>query len=282
MKTRIILGACMIAAIALGFWIDAQRQSTVLLSTLIALLGCAGYWELCRMRPGLGGGWGAAIRLAGVCGTAAWYVLAWAESSSGSIDPRYSWWVSAATVFGLFLPAVLAADHEKALESVLTSLLGVILFGFLCSFVLRIYNLDRDVWLSAYFIFGVKGNDIVAYFCGRAFGRHRFLKVSPKKTLEGCGSAVVFSIAWFLLGEWLWPGIFFGWPVSIALGIIFSVLTQLGDLSESLIKRAFGVKDSAALLPEFGGVLDLIDSTLFSSCFFWTILELSAQMAARR
>ncbi len=123
-----------------------------------------------------------------------------------------------------------------------------------------------------FFVLGVKGNDIAAYFTGRAIGRHTFLKVSPKKTLEGCAAAVIFSAVWFVGASLLWPGRFFHWPQAILLGIIFSVTVQVGDLAESLIKRSCGVKDSAALLPEFGGVLDLIDSTIFSGFLFWSLL----------
>jgi len=64
----------------------------------------------------------------------------------------------------------------------------------------------------------------------------------------------------------------FGWLPAIALGIILAFSAVIGDLSESLIKRLYGVKDSGSLLPEFGGVLDIIDSFIFSGFVFWYLL----------
>ena len=81
-------------------------------------------------------------------------------------------------------------------------------------------------------------------------------------------------MAWFCgAGYWL-PEYFFEWPWAILFGIILSVSTQLGDLTESVLKRYYRVKDSASLLPEFGGVLDLIDSFLFSGFLFWCLLSI--------
>ena len=65
----------------------------------------------------------------------------------------------------------------------------------------------------------------------------------------------------------------FPWPRGILLGIILSVASQVGDLSESLIKRYYQVKDSGILLPEFGGVLDLTDSFSYCGLLFWLFLE---------
>ena len=62
-----------------------------------------------------------------------------------------------------------------------------------------------------------------------------------------------------------------GWPGGIAFGIILGVSAAIGDLSESLMKRLYGVKDSGSLLPEVGGVLDMIDSFIFSGFVFWVL-----------
>lgn len=123
------------------------------------------------------------------------------------------------------------------------------------------------------------GSDTCAYFVGRAFGRRPlYAAVSPNKTIAGAiGGMLGGVIAAAGLGSsWLLPQI----PVAhgIALGVLGSVCGQLGDLVESLIKRTFGVKDSGALLPGHGGMLDRVDGLLFVApvVYFYAALVAAA------
>ena len=107
-------------------------------------------------------------------------------------------------------------------------------------------------------------SDTVAYFCGRAFGKHKlYPAVSPAKSWEGAAGGVLGScIATVGVGSlWLLPDL----PIAhaIPLGIVGSVAGQTGDLVESMLKRTFGVKDSSKILPGHGGLLDRIDALLF-------------------
>jgi phosphatidate cytidylyltransferase len=172
-----------------------------------------------------------------------------------------------------FTCVICRAEPQKAIHPLLLTLAGPLLVGLLFSYALKLYQLPRGTLIGVVFFFGIKGNDIAAYLVGKAIGRIRFLKVSPRKTLEGCLAAVVFSIGWFTAVGALWPAVFFPWPWAVPAGILLSISSQIGDLSESVLKRAYGVKDSGILLPEFGGVLDLIDSTLLSGFLFWSFLQ---------
>jgi len=108
------------------------------------------------------------------------------------------------------------------------------------------------------------GNDTLAYFAGHAFGKHKLLpRISPKKTWEGffggvAGSLLGVSLVWWLL---LREDLSLGGALAIGAGA--SVLGPLGDLAESLVKRAAGVKDSSNIIPGHGGLLDRVDALLF-------------------
>ena len=152
----------------------------------------------------------------------------------------------------------------------------------------------RQQWAGAFYVLYlllvVWAGDIFAYFVGRSMGRHLMSpRISPKKTWEGAVASVLASVAvgWLLFhyalplsSALLRAGLIgrrdglFGLeqpamgPI-IVLTIILNVAAQLGDLVESLIKRGAGVKDSGALLPGHGGMLDRIDALLFAAPVLW-------------
>ncbi|MBW4546627.1 MAG: phosphatidate cytidylyltransferase [Symplocastrum torsivum CPER-KK1] len=116
--------------------------------------------------------------------------------------------------------------------------------------------------------------DIGAYFFGKFFGRTRLSIISPKKTVEGAIFGVAGSIAVAIAGAWYlhWPS----WQVSgIILGTLVGIASLLGDLTESMMKRDAGVKDSGQLIPGHGGMLDRTDSYVFTAplvYYFVTLL----------
>jgi phosphatidate cytidylyltransferase len=152
----------------------------------------------------------------------------------------------------------------------------------------------RQQWAGAfyllYLLLVVWAGDIFAYFVGKSMGRHLMApRISPRKTWEGAAASLVASVGvGWLLFHYALPlssallraglierrdGIF--GPEQPAMGpiivltIVLNVAAQLGDLVESLIKRGAGVKDSGAILPGHGGMLDRIDALLFASPVLW-------------
>lgn len=116
--------------------------------------------------------------------------------------------------------------------------------------------------------------DTCAYFFGRAFGKTKIApKLSPNKTVEGAIAGLVGTIAVAILAGWV---IKLPWYHGLALGLIFGVLSQLGDLSESSIKRELGIKDFGAIVPGHGGILDRFDSLLFTgpAAYYYAVLFL--------
>jgi phosphatidate cytidylyltransferase len=152
----------------------------------------------------------------------------------------------------------------------------------------------RQQWAGAFYVLYlllvVWAGDIFAYFVGKSVGRHLMApRISPKKTWEGAAASLLASVAvgWLLFshaeqisstllraGLITRPGGMYGLEIPamgpvILLTIALNIAAQLGDLVESLIKRGAGVKDSGALLPGHGGMLDRIDALLFAAPVLW-------------
>lgn len=115
--------------------------------------------------------------------------------------------------------------------------------------------------------------DTAAYFAGRAFGKHKlFPRVSPNKTWEGAIAGFLAAVVVFVAGRALvLPYLSLGSAVTC--GVIVGLFGQLGDLAESLLKRDAGVKDSSALIPGHGGVLDRFDSLMFVAPLLFFYLD---------
>lgn len=234
--------------IAAGGWewgrLNGLPQGTNVALGAITLVLCAGAWALgWPQRPSL---------LLWLVVGAAW-VLAGAALLKGGVDgwPRTPRAVR--VVVGVLALAVAWLAMAQA------RVIGV-------NFLLSVLVL---VWVA----------DIVAYFAGRAFGG-RFTKqrlapvISPKKSWEGVWGGlvgvVVLAVAWALADQSLQAAVpslhsrlaTLGWPVVVLGAVFLGVMSVVGDLTESLVKRSAGIKDSSQLLPGHGGVLDRVDALL--------------------
>lgn len=138
---------------------------------------------------------------------------------------------------------------------------------------------DHGAWLVAGLVLVVKSGDIGAYFTGMAVGRHKLIPwLSPKKTIEGGIGALLFG---GLAGAGL-AALTAGQPENMSLsmtagvvgGVSLAFVGGLGDLLESLLKRAADAKDSGSIVPGMGGILDVLDSPLVAGPVAWLILRL--------
>ncbi|MBV5260200.1 phosphatidate cytidylyltransferase [Synechococcus moorigangaii CMS01] len=137
-------------------------------------------------------------------------------------------------------------------------------YGYLPGSWTEWFDLPQALKLTFVVMVCIWAADIGAYFMGKWFGKTKLSAISPKKTVEGAifgalGTiAVAIAGAWYL--GWSW------WPVTGALlGLLISVTTLLGDLTESIMKRDAGFKDSGQLIPGHGGILDRTDSYVFTA-----------------
>lgn len=172
-------------------------------------------------------------------------------------------------VYLIYLFTLSVFSHGKlVLEDVFATYATV--FYIMASFGALVMLRDREfgLYLVILTLYGPWISDVFAYFCGRLFGRHKLIPdVSPKKTVEGAIGGVVFcALAAMLYGFILKT--FIGEITSVSylslalIGVVIAVISQIGDLIMSHIKRKYGIKDYGFILPGHGGILDRFDSVL--------------------
>jgi phosphatidate cytidylyltransferase len=171
----------------------------------------------------------------------------------------------------LLLLSILYMGISENLSSTISHMgimfFGMFYIGFLLSHVSLIRNLASGKQWVLFLIITVWAGDASALLCGSLFGRHKlYPKISPKKTYEGLAGGIVGSIMVALAFALIFiPQLEIGSCILLAIGL--GVLGQLGDFTESMLKRGAQVKDSGSLIPGHGGMLDRLDSLLFSAPF---------------
>ncbi len=150
------------------------------------------------------------------------------------------------------------------------TLAGALYFGWIGAYLISLRELPEGQWWVLMVLPAVWLADSGAYFIGRAFGKHKMSpRLSPKKSWEGyLGGVLVGTLGTallaLLLSTWTGPGSDITPLRGAVMGLIIALVTPLGDLGESMIKRQVGVKDSGSLLPGHGGAFDRIDSWLWA------------------
>jgi phosphatidate cytidylyltransferase len=282
---RLVLGPALIALLAALFALDAAAGTRAWVLLGLALcLAVRATWELCDL---------VSVRAA----TPTWGLLAglnaaviasnWLPAEGGHARLGWSMLTLGLAAGVLFLKGVFRYRASgSTLETLGAELLTLCYVGLFFSLTLQLR------WVSggslgylplASLLVVTKCGDSMAFFAGRRFGRHKMSPlVSPGKTWEGAAGALLGAAA----GGWAWLHFGTRWLTSAAPGrwhwlLIYGLLLGLagmaGDLAESVIKRDAGRKDSASLLPGFGGLLDLLDSVIFTgpvALLLWQVLPL--------
>lgn len=168
----------------------------------------------------------------------------------------------------IFVLQFIRRDSSQALASIAVTLFGLLYIAWFFSFFIKLKFLPDGTLLVAFLIIVTKMGDIGAYFIGNFFGHHNLIpRISPHKTIEGTIGGLFFSVASALASKAYL--VKFSYNHLFVLGILLGILAQVGDLAESLLKRDCGVKDSGHNLSGFGGMLDLMDSLLFTAPIFY-------------
>lgn len=168
----------------------------------------------------------------------------------------------------IFVLQFIRRDGSQALVSIAVTLFGLLYIAWFFSFFVELKFLPDGAKLVAFLIIVTKMGDVGAYFVGNFFGRRSLIpRISPHKTVEGTIGGLVFSFLSAMASKSYLP--YFHYGHLAILGLLLGILALLGDLAESLLKRDCGVKDASRNLSGFGGILDLIDSLLFTTPIFY-------------
>jgi phosphatidate cytidylyltransferase len=183
-------------------------------------------------------------------------------------------------VLGLCVRQFVSKSNTAGILAISTTLFGLMYVPWLLNFVQKINFFpgigDTGKFYVLYFIIVTKFSDTGAYAVGSLIGRHKMIpRISPGKTWEGFGGAIVVSTAASVvfahyLGDRM-PGMTL--LHAVVLGVVLSSTAVIGDLIESIFKREAGVKDSGKLFPGIGGILDLLDSLLFNAPIMYLYLR---------
>lgn len=267
------------ATLAILFWAPPVALFAILLG--VTMLACYEFFALLTKlnipRYAYVGTLCGLLYLGGV-----WAHLAWPAAIPAAIEPALLF-VLVATILIRQFPQ---KENPRPMETMAGTIMGVLYAPFLLSFFPRLLLTWGDAggrWLILYLLLVVKLSDTGAYFVGCSIGRHKLCeRISPKKTWEGFFGgllfAVVASVAFWYFRHGQLGALAFSLPHAIGLALLLALMGVLGDLAESILKRAANVKDSASYIQGMGGVLDVLDSLLLAAptLFLYAMLFLKS------
>lgn len=191
----------------------------------------------------------------------------------------------AMTIVSILIPAgitilflqVILSNMKTTIKDIAITFFGICYISLFLMFIPLIHGMENGKILVWFIITSAWGTDVFAYLVGRLIGKHKFSKISPNKTIEGCVGGIVGSVSFGLLFAYCFnqfAGMNFSYIVIALIGFVLSIVGQIGDFAASSIKRYVGIKDFSNLIPGHGGMLDRIDSVIFIAPFAYMLLRL--------
>ncbi len=181
----------------------------------------------------------------------------------------------AATLFVMAKCIIFLFNHKKPTDTLskYVYLIGYVILPFILITKLPLGKIGYNPKIIISIFILIWTNDTFAYIVGKSFGRRKlFERISPKKTMEGFVGGILFTmLAGYLIAEHYVMQSAFLW---IAIAVIASIFGTLGDLIESKFKRIAGVKDSGAIMPGHGGILDRLDSVIFAVPIIFLLFQI--------
>ncbi|MBO5349577.1 MAG: phosphatidate cytidylyltransferase [Clostridia bacterium] len=179
-------------------------------------------------------------------------------------------------ILSLFLHIIIT-DLKINIMYIAVTIFGICYVVLFYAFIPMIYGMENGKFYIWYTMLAAWGTDVFAYSIGRRIGKHKFSKISPNKSIEGCiagtvGAIVLSIIYTFVLNKFFNYNI--NYLIILVISLVLSLVGQVGDFSASSIKRYTGIKDFGKLIPGHGGMLDRFDSLIFIAPFAYFLLML--------
>ena len=254
-----IFSALAILSIVLGVILFLPLLATVLLADIVALLAFVEYAKLARS---------AGIQISSVPACAATLVTV----TTIALAPHALPIVLMTSTVVVAVIALTEETSEQVLAQVASAAFAILYLGLSIGAIAAV-QVQFGPKVLMVLLGAVIVSDTAQYYGGRTIGRRLLApSISPKKTIEGAVCGVVASAAaLFIFGGSVMPGLGSGWHALF--GVMIALLGIAGDLFESRLKRASGMKDSSALIPGHGGVLDRIDGLLFAAPVYYVVMS---------
>lgn len=265
--TRLISGALLLVAVVAALWF-LPPPGVLAIAVVVALLAFREYIEIASR---------AGVRVSRPAGAIAVALACVAVGMPGlpveAAIAGATLGLSAIAV-GNAMRATTGGETGAALQATAISAFAPLYIGVPLGLLSATrWTLGREAALLL--ILTVAVSDTFQYYGGRMTGRHLLAPVvSPKKTIEGAvGGFIGAALSLAIIGHWWLPQM--GLPARIALGLALAAVGIVGDLFESLLKRSVGIKDTSAVIPGHGGVLDRIDALMFATPVFYVFVRYS-------
>ncbi len=267
-SVRILSALVLLPIVMLLIWLPGLHMGFVLLVTLMALAGLYEYFRIVR-----------------ACNLPA---EALAAIFSGTLLVAATGFLHGPALTGIFtvllllLTTVQLLRQPQSLAGMAALVFGLFYAAWLPTYFIRLHAFTQiGPGLVTLLLIAIAASDTAAYFTGRAIGKHKLApRISPKKTWEGSiggilGAMICMGVLWALRHNFQWYS-YPDWPLAIylLLGAVLAIVGQIGDLVESQLKRDAGLKDSGALIPGHGGILDRCDGFLFAGPILYYITTL--------
>ncbi|MDY6914072.1 MAG: phosphatidate cytidylyltransferase [Planctomycetota bacterium] len=291
MKRRILFGTALIAATAGLLYPDWRLEQAAVhglsqagdgaaivlglpLAVACLLLTATAFVELVRLAAGAGT---ELLRLSGLVGAATLATLPfWWQFTVRSLSGDVVLLTIGLTVLAVFAEQMIRSGTGDAMRRVGCTFLAVLYLGIGGAMILTI-RLTWGVPVLVLFLAAVKFTDIGAYFTGSAIGRHKLIpSISPAKSWEGLIGGLVAGAAVSMLAASVLGIDSMGPLQAAAFGAAVGLIGQFADLCESVLKRSARLKDSGTVVPEFGGMLDILDSPLLAAPVAYLLLSIMA------